>query len=687
MKYRPEIDGLRALAVLPVMVFHAGLPVLTGGYVGVDVFFVISGYLITTILIDDIAGGRFSIARFYERRVRRILPALFVVIVACVPFAWMWMLPEEFKSFGQSVVATVLFSNNVLLWLTSGYFAQAAETKPLLHTWSLGVEEQFYILFPLLLAVLVRPGRIALAIAVLGAASMALMLWSVQTGTPGSEARFYLLPTRAWELLAGSAAALWLRRPDRPVPARALRSGLAGLGIALVAVAMVAFDRGTDFPSLWTVLPVAGTVLLILFAGPDEPVGRLMGHRLPVAIGLVSYSAYLWHQPVFVFYKLRMMEEIAPLAALGLIALSLGLAALTWRFVEQPFRTGPVPLLPRRGMLFATATAAGLALCAGGLAAHLLRGMPERLAPEARAVAKIAKARSPHQTSCEFGPWEDVPAHPIAACTGFMPSGTPDVVIIGDSHAGAMAQDIQQSLQAVGLESYAVTYLGCPAIPGLYRVDLGPRHGCDAYATAMQDWIAASGARAVVIAARWTIGWAGDRFDNGEGGVADGDPNPIDLLAHASDRAGAGDPARRARFLDAVERGLAGMADRLPVVVVDPVPETGWRIPERVARLIQTGHAPEAADVTTSYAVYRARNGVVLDRLGALDHPRLVRAEIGPLFCDPDAGRCEATEEGQPLYFDNNHLSAAGAARIAPTIRDAVRAALATPAGAAPAQD
>lgn len=679
MKYRPEIDGLRALAVLPVMVFHAGLPVLTGGYVGVDVFFVISGYLITTILLDDIAGGRFSIARFYERRVRRILPALFVMIAACVPFAWMWMLPEEFKSFGQSVVATVLFSNNVLLWLTSGYFAQAAETKPLLHTWSLGVEEQFYILFPLLLAVLVRPGRIALAIGLLGAASIALMLWSVQTGMPGSEARFYLLPTRAWELLAGSAAALWLRS-GRPAPARPLRSALALLGVVSVAVAMVTFDRGTDFPSLWTVLPVAGTVLLILFAGPDEPVGRLMGHRIPVAVGLVSYSAYLWHQPVFVFYKLRMMEEIAPLAALGLIALSLGLATLTWRFVEQPFRTGPVPLLPRRGMLFATATAAGLALCAGGGAAHVLRGVPARLAPEARTVATIAKIRSPHQTSCEFGPWEDVPAHPIAACTGFMPSGRPDVVIIGDSHAGAMAQDIQQSLQAAGLESYAVTYLGCPALPGLYRVDLGPRHGCDAYATAMQDWIATSGARAVVIAARWTIGWAGDRFDNGEGGVAEGDPNPIDLLSHASDRAGARDTARRARFLDAVATGLTAMADRVPVVVVDPVPETGWRIPERVARLIQTGHAPEAAEVTTSYTAYRARNGVVLDMLGALDHPRLVRATIEPLFCDPAAGRCQATEGGQPLYFDNNHPSAAGAARIAPVVRDAVRAALAPPA-------
>jgi peptidoglycan/LPS O-acetylase OafA/YrhL len=679
MKYRPEIDGLRAVAVLPVMVFHAGQPVLTGGYVGVDVFFVISGYLITTILLDDIEGGRFSIARFYERRVRRILPALFVVIAACVPFAWAWMLPDAFESFGQSVVATVLFSNNVLLWLTSGYFAQAAETKPLLHTWSLAVEEQFYILFPLLLAVLVRPGRIALAIAVLGVASFALMLWSVETGLPGADARFYLLPTRAWELLVGSAAALLLRA-DLPVPTRPVRSVLAGTGLAMIAAAMVMFDQGTDFPSLWTLLPVAGTVLVVLFAGRDEPVGCLLGHRVPVAVGLVSYSAYLWHQPVFVFYKLRTMEEITVPAALGLIVLALALAALTWRFVEQPFRRGSVPLLPRRGTLFATTAAAGLVLCAGGLSIHVTGGMPGRLDPAIHALIERSTALGPHQKTCQFGPWDVVPAHPVPACSEFMPSGAPEVIILGDSHAGAMARAIQESLIAEGLESYAVTYLGCPGLPGLYRVDLGPSHGCDAYAREMQDYVVASGAKAVVIAARWTIGWAGERFDNGEGGVGEGAPNPIDLVSHASDRAGARDPARRARFLEAIEAGLINLADQIPVVLVDPVPETGWRIPERMAKLNQSGVAGIGAEVTTSYAAYVARNRTVLGIFDRLDHPRIVRARIGPLFCDAQAGRCRATQGGIPLYSDNNHLSAAGAISIAPTVREAVRAAIsATP--------
>ena len=677
MKYRPEIDGLRAVAVLPVMAFHAGLPPFAGGYVGVDVFFVISGYLITTILLDDIVAERFSIVRFYERRVRRILPALFVVIAVCLPFAWAWMLPDAFENFGQSIVATVLFSNNVLLWLTSGYFAQAAETKPLLHTWSLGVEEQFYILFPLLLAVLARPARIRAALLVLGLTSFALMQYSVMTGLLGAEARFYLLPTRAWELLAGAGAALLLREHP-PRIGRPVASGLAGLGLIMVLGSMLLLDPGPGFPSLVTLFPVGGTVLIIVFAAPDGLVGRLLAHRGPVAIGLISYSAYLWHQPVFVLYELRAMTEITVPVGLALIALSLGLAALTWRLVEQPFRKGSKPLLARRGTLFGGAVAASAALCMVGVVSHMTQGMPGRIDPEIRALIALAKVRSQHQETCEFGPWEDVPPHPVAQCKGFMPSGTPDVLIIGDSHAGAIAQTVQEHLKADGIESYAVSYLGCPALPGLFRVDLGPRHGCDSSARGMRDYLHRSGAQAVVIMARFTIGWAGVRFDNGEGGVGHGEPNPIDLLTFADESASATDPARRARFLDAVSEGLSDLADEVPVILVDPVPETGWRIPERVAGLIQTGTDPGRLEISTSRAAYLERNHAVRTLFDELTHPQIFRARIAPHFCDAATERCRATQAGRPLYLDNNHLSPLGAELVAPTIAEAVRRALAS---------
>ena len=211
MKYRAEIDGLRALAVVPVIFFHAGFELFSGGFVGVDVFFVISGYLITTILIEDLENQRFSLVNFYERRARRILPALFFVMFVCIPFAWMWMLPSQMKDFSQSLVAVSLFASNVLFWRESGYFDAAAEEKPLLHTWSLAVEEQYYVLFPIFLFLAWRYGKKRVFWMIVAMASISLLLseWGWRNK---ATANFYLAPTRAWELFAGSIAAFIVQK-------------------------------------------------------------------------------------------------------------------------------------------------------------------------------------------------------------------------------------------------------------------------------------------------------------------------------------------------------------------------------------------------------------------------------------------------------------------------------------------
>lgn len=239
MKYRSEIDGLRAVAVVPVILFHAGFQIFSGGYVGVDVFFVISGYLITTILVDDINSDRFKIIDFYERRARRIIPALLFVILVCVPFAWMWMIPSQMKDFSQSLVAVSLFASNVLFQLESGYFATAAEEKPLLHTWSLAVEEQYYVLFPIFLLLTWRFGRnrVFWSIVVLAAMSLAL---SELASRIKPTANFYLAPTRAWELLAGSIAAFI-------VGEQGVRSSnsLSSIGLTAILVSIFAYDDTT----------------------------------------------------------------------------------------------------------------------------------------------------------------------------------------------------------------------------------------------------------------------------------------------------------------------------------------------------------------------------------------------------------------------------------------------------------
>lgn len=332
MKYRSEIDGLRSLAVVPVVLFHADIALFQGGFVGVDIFFVISGYLITTILIDDLERDDFSILRFYERRARRILPALFFVMLLCIPFAWMWMIPRQFTDFSQSLIAVSVFASNILFWRESGYFDAAAEEKPLLHTWSLAVEEQYYVIFPIFLLLFWRFGKDRVFWMIAGVAAISLLLseWGWRND---ASANFYLAHTRAWELLAGSIAAFILSKRDVQK-----NEALAALGLAGILFAIFVYDKSTPFPSVYALVPVVGVTLVILYAQAGTMVARLLSLKPLVAIGLISYSVYLWHQPLFAFARLRLIEEPSTLLFIGLSVLSLVLGWFSWKFIEQPFR-------------------------------------------------------------------------------------------------------------------------------------------------------------------------------------------------------------------------------------------------------------------------------------------------------------------------------------------------------------
>jgi len=309
--------------------------VFAGGFVGVDVFFVISGFLITSILLREHAQDRFSLLTFYERRARRILPALFAVILVCLPLAWFRLEPKGFVDFAESIIAVNLFASNFLFWSEANYFDTATELKPLLHTWSLAVEEQFYIFFPLLLMALWRHGLgvITITLAVIFAGSLAL---SEYQAVHAPTANFYLLPTRAWELLIGCFCAIvihrygWMARRFDDLP--------AALGLALILFAVFFFDGSTPFPSLAALIPTVGTALIILFATPHTVTARLLSLKPMVAIGLISYSAYLWHQPLLAFAKIREFGHLSPFVIAQIVALTFVLATLTYFFVEQPFR-------------------------------------------------------------------------------------------------------------------------------------------------------------------------------------------------------------------------------------------------------------------------------------------------------------------------------------------------------------
>lgn len=334
--YREEIDGLRAVAIIPVVLFHAGFEWFSGGFIGVDVFFVISGYLITSIILKELTQNNFSIANFYERRARRILPALFFVLLACMPFAWFLLLPHELVDFGKSLAAVSTFSSNILFWQESNYFSADSELMPLLHTWSLAVEEQFYVIFPLLLMLFWRFGYKALIVLVtiIAIASFALSEWGLRSH---QEANFYLLPSRAWELMIGALTAFYLFK-RKPNFGSGLSQFLSLSGLLLILTGIFLLDKDDLFPGVYALLPTLGSTFIILFASKGTIVNQILSNKLMVLIGLISYSAYLWHQPLFAFARIAIQDEIKPLLLTALCVLPFILAYLSWRWVEKPFR-------------------------------------------------------------------------------------------------------------------------------------------------------------------------------------------------------------------------------------------------------------------------------------------------------------------------------------------------------------
>ncbi len=363
--YRPEIDGLRAIAVLAVIVYHAKVLAIPGGFAGVDVFFVISGYLITGILLTELAEDRYSLLRFYERRVRRIFPALTLVLAVTAMLIWWVAKPPELVSFSKSLGAVIAFLSNLYFGAKSDYFSPALDDAPLLHTWSLAVEEQFYLAFPPLLALIWRHWRKGLTPVLVGLTGASLGLAQFGT-TINADANFFFPLSRAWELLFG-ALAIHLQRTCALTP----RPWVAALGLALIGYALAFQDATTPTPSFHTLVPVLGAALVLIHARAGQGIGLVLSSKPFVAVGLISYSAYLWHQPLFAAARMASVDEPSALVMWSLIILTLGLAAASWALVEQPFRRRSNRWLARPKPLFTTAaltTAALAVVVAVGLA-------------------------------------------------------------------------------------------------------------------------------------------------------------------------------------------------------------------------------------------------------------------------------------------------------------------------------
>jgi peptidoglycan/LPS O-acetylase OafA/YrhL len=434
VKYRPDIDGLRALAILPVVWFHSNLPGVPGGFTGVDTFFVISGYLITLIIHREVQAGSFSFARFYERRVRRIAPALLLVLLAMTGVAYALLLPYELERYGAAGLAALAMVSNIFFWRTGGYFALADDITPLLHTWSLGVEEQFYLLFPAVLLAAQRHRRTKLGIPAILVGSLLLCL--VLTARSPAAA-FYLLPTRGWELMVGAALAVGLVA----VPER-LRA-LAGIsGLVLLAAAAIMISGEDAFPGWRALIPTIGAALII-GAGPAGPAAQLLSAPPLVYLGRISYSLYLWHWPVFVFMRHWRADSTLPATwSLAGIAGAVVLAILSYHLVEQPARDRRRSF---RKLLLVCAAAATMLIIA--LAAAIVgRGLPQRLPQNVVRLASAHDAYAPLAHVCT-----DIGIDAALQRCRIGPRGRPTVVLWGDSHAAAISEAVGMALARPGL--------------------------------------------------------------------------------------------------------------------------------------------------------------------------------------------------------------------------------------------
>ena len=452
-RHRKELDGLRALAILPVILFHAGFKVFSGGFVGVDVFFVISGYLITSAILVDTSAGTFNLARFYERRARRLLPALLLVLTVSIPLAWGSLLPADLKNFSLSLIAVTLFASNFLFWHWSGYFDSASELKPLLHTWSLGVEAQYYLLFPVFFLAVWKFGRrwTLVALILLALASLILAQW---TSVDKPFFTFFLLPTRGFELLIGACVSLHLaqtpisesQQPVNPSRDRAYSIAkirdetIPGLGVALVVLPIFIFDRQTPFPSIYTLVPTLGTAILIVYATQRVFVGRLLASPPFVGIGLVSYSAYLWHQPLFAFARQRSAERPEPVSLAMLSVVVMVIAYLSWRFVEKPFRSEKIISSAK---VWSWGLGGSLVLIVLGTLGFVSDGFPNRFASDDRSLASLDTIQMSRYTDRLFLAALDQP---------FDDSKRKKVLIVGDSFAKDLVNVINETGMLSGLQ-------------------------------------------------------------------------------------------------------------------------------------------------------------------------------------------------------------------------------------------
>ena len=657
-KYRPEIDGLRAVAVIPVIFFHAGLTAFSGGYVGVDVFFVISGYLITSIIVDALKEDRFSFSDFYYNRAKRILPALFFVLLLTIPAAIYLMLPDDLAAFGKSSIYALTFLANFYYKKSADYFAPSSEQLPLLHTWSLAVEEQFYLIFPVILSLTWRFGRkfVFRALVLTLVVSFLLSILGIRN-FPVSN--YYMLPTRAWELLAGALIVFWLK-PEFLQPYRMhrlLSNGMPLLGLLMIVYSIFAFDKLTPYPGPMTLLPVLGTTLIILFSTDQGIVKSLLSWRPLVFLGGMSYSLYLWHFPVFALNNIYQARYGASISMGVLFCFLIGAAYFSLVFVERPLRH----LTSSKLKVSASFCAASVLMIATG---WLLQSNTHLFKEYKPAQLQFMAAQN-HDVGALT--WDRCSAVGMGnACEGGDLQAVKKVILFGDSHSYTLFHSLSEELRRQGRKLILLTDGNCPPVFISDQVFAGDKcidRSRAIYETILED----RDVESVVLVARWSWYIHGQPFDNLQGGIGEKSSN---FLA-AYQKGGEGRIRLMTALFEETFRSLT--AAGINTVLVNTIPEPGWNVRKKTLHMLGDTTLDQIS-LAYDTDVFSKRNSNFDETLAKFDGAsNFMVVHPSEVFCDTTAPlQCTSLMRGALLYMDDNHLSYLGSKLVSKQIVQAL---------------
>ena len=647
--YREDIDGLRAVSVLAVVLNHAGIGLFAGGYIGVDIFFVISGYLITSIIMREINSNDFSIIRFYERRIRRILPALFGMVAFTVAACAIIYDAEKFREFGKSVIATTLFASNINFWRESGYFDAPSQLKPLLHTWSLAVEEQFYIFFPVYMYLIFRYVR-KFAPAILTGTAILSFGFSIFTVSKDPSAAFYLAHLRAWELIIGAILALRLIPEDI---SKTYGNFIGVIGLVMVLLPIFQYSESTNFPGLSALLPVLGAAFII-FSGLEDGksfMGRLLSLPPFVFIGKISYSLYLWHWPLIIFSKYYAIRPLTSYELSSVIAATIIIATLSWRFIETPFRSKD---FLSTGKIYSFAASGMTMMLAIGILIYYFKGFPERQGLE-NLTQTSKKEEAWLFKDCNINA-TDAPTA-ITACEIGDGNSPPTFMIWGDSHTPTYGKAIHASADQNGVAGILTYGQGCPTFLGMTPLPQIGDVSCLEYNKMALTYLEQHPEiETVILASRWTIWIEETRYKYEEG-----------VKVHLTDVLNElpSDATGSQLFTTGLERTIQTLQDMgRKVVIIAPLPEIGYDVPSANFIASRTGRDINQI-IAPTLDEYAIRNQNTFTILKAFEEKYKIQV-IQPWESLCQENICRVAINGIPLYSDDDHLSVFGSELISP---------------------